>query len=141
MSLTNKYERDTLDAMFGDNSITGSTHHVGLVKLGGVIAEDGTVADEVTGGDYARVEIANNITNWPAATTDGSDETSKKNGEDIEFPEATADWGEITHFFIATSASGTGDDVIGYGSILVPREIKTGDIARFKSEELAITLD
>lgn len=141
MSLTNTYERDTLDELFGDTGITGATHYIGLVEETGDIEEDGTVTNEVTGGDYERLQVDNDATTWPAATTNGDDITEKKNGIDMEFVEATADWGTITKFFIATSSTGDGDDVISYGDLVVSRDIKEGDIARLKTGELVITLD
>jgi hypothetical protein len=63
--------------------------------------ESGTGGVEVSGGSYARVAVANNATNWPAATNG-----SKKNGTVISFPTPTADWGNVTGFGIYDAATG-----------------------------------
>jgi hypothetical protein len=56
--------------------------------------DDGTGGVEVSGGGYVRPGIANNATNFPAASTSGG-VTTKVNGVKVTFPDPTADWGKI----------------------------------------------
>lgn len=63
-------------------------------------------ATEATGGSYARVNVTNNATNFPAATKSGSNPSSKTNAFDITFPAATVTWGTIVGGGIYSASSG-----------------------------------
>ncbi len=56
---------------------------------------------EVTGGSYARVAVANNPTNFPAAASG-----AKALATDQVFPTSTADWGNVMSMGIYDAASG-----------------------------------
>lgn len=59
----------------------------------------------------------------------------------IEFPEASGDWGTITHFALFDSANyGTGN-MLFYGELSSPTEIVQGCRARFETVELSVYLD
>lgn len=66
---------------------------------------------EVSGGSYARVQIASSLANWAgtqgAGTTAVSSGTSgtTSNNNAIVFPSPTANWGVITHFGIYDASS------------------------------------
>ncbi|MED3982400.1 hypothetical protein [Priestia megaterium] len=133
MSFTNYLESVILDEVFGGVNYTPpATVYVGLSTT--AINDDGTGVTEPTGGGYARVAVANNATNWPATGTDGT----KSNGTTITFPQATADWGTVTHFFIADSNTG---GILAYAAIGVSKTIGVGDTASFGVDSLTITLD
>lgn len=133
MSFTNYLESVLLDEVFGGtNYVPPATIYVGLSTT--APAEDGTGVTEPAGGGYARVAVTNNATNWPPTGTDGT----KSNGTVITFPQATADWGTATHFFLADSANG---GVLAFGSLGLAKTIGTGDTASFGVDSLTITLD
>jgi len=73
-----------LDAYFGSGS--PASHDIAILITEPL--NDGTGWTEVSGGSYARVAYANNVSNWPAASAG-----IKKNGNEISFPAATANWG------------------------------------------------
>ena len=99
-------------------------------------AETG-VAGEVSGGSYARVEVAPADANW--AATSGSDGHTSNVG-DITFPGPTADWGYVTHLAIFDDA-GAGN-MLFHATLSSPMNIKSGDSApKFGAGELDVTFD
>ena len=89
---------------------------------------------EVTGGDYARLEITNNATNWPAASSG-----SKSNGVAFTFPTATADWGTVTHFGIHDDP--TGGNLLYWAQLSASKAIDSGDTAQFAVGAITATQD
>jgi hypothetical protein len=86
---------------------------------------------EVSGGAYARQSAAFSVS--------GDDPTAATTSGAIEFPVATADWGEVTHAAVFDAA--TGGDMIAYAELTVPKTIGSGDILRIAAGKLTITLD
>jgi hypothetical protein len=88
------------------------THYIGI-SLGTISATGGGIIEPSTVNGYARIAVTNNKTNW----------TDFVNGEVsnkilLEFPEViNANWNTTVqpmYLFIATSATGTGDDIKYY---------------------------
>ena len=137
MAFSNYLEEKILKHIFGLGTFTKpSSVYVGLATATISDTTTGSTVTEPSTGAYARVTVANNATNFPAAT--GTTAT-KKNGVVITFPEATASWGTVTHFFIADAA--TTGNVLIYGQLSASKVIDAGDIPRFNAESLSITLD
>jgi len=93
---------------------------------------------EVATGAYARQAIA--------FTVSGSAPSQAANNAQIEFPTATAGWGTISHVGIFDAS--TGGNMLAYGEVLNPitgladpQEILTGNIFRFNTGDVVITLD
>lgn len=100
---------------------------MGVALSKGDPSPSGTGLDEPLEGDnYARV--ATYASWW---THDGI--TSLYNSTTIVFPEATGDWGSITHFALFDSASyGTGN-MLFYAELLgAPQVVVEGCIPRFE---------
>jgi len=110
---------------------TGPTSlYVGLLTAAPSDTGGGT---EVTGGSYARVTVASNMTNWAgtqaAASTTASTGTSgtTSNNIAITFPSPTANWGVVTHFGIYdASASG---NLLYWGALTVSKTVNNLDSA------------
>lgn len=96
--------------------------------------DDGSGITEPVGGSYARLAVANNLTNWPAAVGG-----SKSNGADFTFVTATAGWGVITHMAIYDAA--TGGNMIAHAALTTSKTIDNGDTVIFQTGNLTITLD
>jgi len=94
--------------------------------------EDGSGISEPSGNGYARVQTSGD--DWNAAANGHID-----NANDITFPEATGDWGTITHFALFDAA--TGGNMLAYGSLSQSKTIGSGDTAKFKAGDLDVTLD
>ena len=136
MPLTTVTKNATLDAMLGATpTLFGSNVDIGLSTTDP--GDDGLSATEPSGGGYSRITIANNGTNWPAASNG-----IKKNGVAFEFAEATASWGTITHWVLYDSGipqtSGIIDDGIGNP---LPKIVAIGNQPRFITNELRVVLE
>lgn len=96
--------------------------------------EMGTMGNEVSGGGYER-EDAHGL--WTMAS--GSP-LQVSNNTALVFPEATSDWGYVTHFGIFDVASGAG--LLAYGPLQgAPINIVQGSIPRFAVGTIVIQLD
>lgn len=132
MSKSNVLENLLLDEVLGGvNYVAASNISVALFTTTPSDASSGT---EVTGGSYARVTLANNLTNWPSAASG-----SKSNGTTISFPTATATWGTVTGFGIYDD-QGT-PRLLYWGTLSASREILNGDTPSFAAGALTITED
>jgi hypothetical protein len=96
--------------------------------------DDSGGGTEVSGAGYARVNLANNTTNWPTTTTG-----SKANGAVITFPTAGGSWGTVTHFGIFSAA--TGGNLLFHGSLGSAKVVGSGDAPSFPIGSLVITAD
>ena len=63
------------------------------------------------------------------------------NSTAIVFDEASADWGEITHFALFDSANYGAGNMLFYGELPTPAVVSSGCIARFKFATLSVFLD
>jgi hypothetical protein len=95
---------------------------------------DQTPGTEPTIGGYIRQPIANNATNFPA-TSGGI----KQNAVEIEFPIATADIGNISHFSIYNAASG--GQHLAYGMLNPAKTLLTNDQLKFLAGDIKVSLD
>ncbi len=126
MPLTNQRKADILNALYGGAALTvGANVHIALSTTTPTSA--GANFTEPSGSAYGRVSVANNPTNFPAATV--ANPSVKSNGVEITFPAATGNWGTLTHFGIFTAASG--GVLLDWGPLPTPKTIGSGDTARF----------
>lgn len=96
---------------------------------------DGTSLNEPVVGSYARVEIANDLTTFPAGS--GGNPYTKANGIDIVFPEATADYASDISAVYLVDAGTDGD--IWYGCDLSSTvTVADGDTPRINSGIFAV---
>lgn len=125
-------ENQILDHVLGGGDYTRpATVYVALFASGVDDTGDGV---EVSGGNYARVAVTNNATNWPAASGG-----QKSNGTAITFPAATASWGTVLAWGIFDAASG--GNLLYYGTLAANKTISTGDTASFAASDLVIRED
>lgn len=133
---------DYLERKILDDVLAGTAHgipatvHFGLYVSATTDAGGGT---EVTGGSYARVSVARNATNFPAAATVAGVSTCK-NGVAIQFPTATAGWGTITDWAILNGA-GTAANMLMHGTLSASRTVVSGDAPRFAIDAFVLTAD
>jgi hypothetical protein len=83
---------------------------------------------EATGGSYARQAVT-----WGGVTS-GTNEYIDENSGEIAFPEATADWGEITHF--ATFDALTSGNMLEVFELATARNIVTGIVLKVADTDL-----
>jgi hypothetical protein len=126
-------ENKILDHIFG----MGARNYVPPANIFIALSTDdptdsGAGLAEPVGGSYARVSTV--AADWAVAA---GGEVSNVNP--IEFPEATGDWGDITHFALFDQA--VGGNLLAHGALTVHKVIGIGDTARFKAGDLDVTLD
>lgn len=126
MSFSNSFETTTLNWAFTTNSVTRPTAwYIALFTSDPGEASGGT---EVSGGGYARQSVS--------FTVSGDTAT---NSAAVEFPEATASYGTVTH--IAVMDASTAGNQIAYAALSASKAIDTGDILRIPAGDLDITLN
>lgn len=89
---------------------------------------DAGTGAEVSGGSYARKIASFGTPSNGASSTDA----------DIQFDQATGNWGTITHFGIYDSLSG--GNLLYHGALTVSKLIETGDVFKIASGNLTVTL-
>jgi len=94
------------------------------VSLHTATPTDAGTGAEVSGGSYARVNLAPGDANWSAPDAMGG---LTANLAAITFPSPTANWGTVTHFAIWDAASG--GNMLIYGALSTPKTINNGDAA------------
>ncbi len=129
-SFADYWENEILDHLFGKGSYTPPTIYVGLSTADPT--DDASGLAEPSGGSYARV--ATTGADWNVASGGAIDNTN-----DITFPEATGNWGTITHFVLFDAASA--GNMLAHGSVSASKTIGSGDTAKFAAGDLDITLD
>ena len=85
-------------------------------------APGNTGANEIAGGAYARQPLG-------AYTLTGNNPTIASNNNVIQFPQATTNWGTITHFGVWSLAAG--GLFVGGDPVTIARDILQGDAARW----------
>ena len=129
-SLSNYWENEILDHVFGKGSYTPPTIYVGLSTADPL--DDATGLAEPSGNGYARVQTAG--ADWDAAVGGALD-----NANDITFPQATGSWGTVTHFALFDAASA--GNMLAHGALDTSKAVNNGDTVKFASGDLDVTLD
>jgi hypothetical protein len=141
VSASNDEELAILDARFGSG--TPTTWYVGLSTATTEPADDGTGVTEPSGGGYARVEVANTVGNFPAATlvSDGAGGQigDKTHANAVTFPTATADWG-TAHWGLMFPAA-TGGTYRYRVQLDTAKAVATGDTPSFAAGALHFRVD
>lgn len=88
---------------------------------------------EVSGGAYARVQVARADAQWTAPGAAGLID----NVNAITFPTATANWGTVTHVGIFDAA--TAGNLLYHGAITTSKTVNSGDTFSFAAGTLDIS--
>lgn len=132
-SLSNYLELELLDHVFGGADYARpATLYFALSTADPTDAGSGIA--EPSGGSYARKDVTNNATNFPAASGG-----AKSNGTAITFATATASWGLVTHFAVFDAL--TSGNMLCHGQLTASKTIDSGDTAEFAVGDFDVTLD
>lgn len=129
-SMSDYLENKLVDHVFRATAYTApATVYVGL---GTAACSDSSFGTEATGGSYARVAITSATTAWKGThgtTTGASSGTGGtiSNAAAITFPAPTANWGVVTHYFIADAA--TAGNLLVCQALTTSKTINNGDAA------------
>jgi hypothetical protein len=142
-SFSDYAENKILDLVFRGQAWTPpATLYISLHT--GTTLDDGG-GTEVSGGSYARVAIASNMTNWSGTQGAGTTVASSgitgiiSNNVAITFPAPTGNWGTIVGYGLRDAASG--GNLIAHGTLAASKTITAGDLAPlFAIGQLTFTL-
>jgi hypothetical protein len=125
-AMSNYLENALINATLRNTTYTSpATVYVGLFTSDPTDAGSGT---EVSGGSYARKAATF------AAPSNGASSISAA----IEFDQATGSWGTVTHFGIYDAL--TTGNLLYHGALTASKTIDTGDVFKFASGALSVTL-
>ena len=142
MPLTTSQKVAILNHYYGGPDLTRpATLYIGLSSTT-PNAAGGNFTEPVNGGafkdGYSRVEVTNNDTNFPTATS--AEPSVKSNGAEIAFA-ACADnaWPEVTHWGIFVDNT-PATDPVDWALLTTPKTVGVGDVAKFAIGELKTQL-
>lgn len=128
-NISNYLANALLNHIFGKGTYTPPTNI--YVELSTTAPTDaGTNVTPPSGGGYARKQTA------PADWNTGSGRIID-NANAIEFAEASASWGTLSHFALFDAASG--GNFLGWGALTTPKAVDSGDTARFAAGDLNVS--
>jgi hypothetical protein len=123
--MSNFLENELYDHVLRNASYTSPANI--YVSLHTADPQDDASGAEVSGGSYARTAVT------MGAPTNGSG----TNSADVQFPQATGDWGTVTHIGIwdATSSG----NMLFHTPLDTSKNITTGDVFKIASGSLTVT--
>lgn len=125
-AISNYLENALINATLRNTAYTSaSSVYVALFTSDPTDAGSGT---EVSGGSYVRQAAAFGAPSNGASTTTA----------DIQFPQATGDWGTVSHFGIYDASSS--GNLLYHGALTASKTIETGDVFKIASGSLTVTL-
>jgi hypothetical protein len=125
-ALSNYLENALINATLRNTAYSSpATVYVGLFTTDPTDAGTGT---EVTGGSYTRKAI----------TFGAPSNGVSVNSAAVEFDQATASWGTVTHFGILDAS--TSGNLLYHGALTASKVIDDGDVFKFASAAVSVTL-
>lgn len=125
-AMSNYLENALINATLRNTSYTSpAAVYVALFTSDPTDAGSGT---EVSGGSYAR----------QAATFGSPSNGASTTTADIQFPQATGDWGTVSYFGIYDASSS--GNLLYHGALTASKTIETGDVFKIASGSLTVTL-
>jgi hypothetical protein len=124
-AMSNYLETALVNAVLRNTSYTSpATVYVGLFTSDPTDAGSGT---EVSGGSYVRKAMA--------FSSPSNGATS--NSSAVEFDQATASWGTVTHFGLFDASSS--GNLLLHGALTTSKTIDSGDVFKFATSALTAT--
>jgi len=124
---TDYYENKIIDHMLRNQAFTPpTTVYLALFTSAPSDAGGGT---EVSGGSYARQSV----------TLSAASGGASSNSADITFPQATADWGTITHCALMDAA--TAGNMLMWTALDASKTVNNGDTFKINTGDLDVTVD
>jgi len=125
-AMSNYLENALVNAVLRNTSYTSpTTVYVALFTSDPTDAGTGT---ECTGSGYTRKSMAFSSPSNGASS----------NSSAVEFDQATGSWGTITHMGLFDAS--TSGNLLFHGALTASKVIDTGDVFKFASAALAVTL-
>jgi len=116
------------------------------VALATTAGNDAACGTEVSGGSYARVEVASSLANWAGTQSAGSTAASSgtggttSNNNAVTFPAPTGNWGQVVEFCVYDAASS--GNLLWRAALATAKTINNGDAApSFQPGALTLQID
>ena len=123
---TDFMENKIIEYMLRNQAYTPpATVYVALFTTATTDAGGGT---EVSGGSYAR----------QAVTLSAAAGGASENSADVTFPQATADWGTVTHLALMDAL--TGGNMLMHTPLDASKTVNNGDTFKINAGDLAVTV-
>jgi hypothetical protein len=137
-ALTNYLESTILNHLFRGIAYSApSTLYIGLNQSFNSGSLKSGIVDEPTGGGYSRQSYTSNSSNWITPFYSGIASGVTYNNNQIQFPVATSDIGNVSGIFIADDAAS--GNILFFGQLNSPRFIRSGDQFVFSSGSLKVS--
>ena len=125
MAFSNYLSNEILDHVFSGNAFTApANYYVALYTVAPTASGGGT---EVTGGGYVR-----------RAATFTTSATQSTNQSAVEFPTATAAYGNVVAAAVLDATSG--GNLLAFANLTAAKNIAIGDVLRIPANDLDINL-
>lgn len=139
MGLVDARQDELLQHYFGDRQVPAkiATYHFALSTT--TPNSDGSNFEEPTPPNgYARVQVTNDFNLFTTAGAGTLANTrSVRNIPQIQFPVATGNWTQVTHWGMY-DAGPTGGNLICYGPLATPRTVQSGEQWAFEANDIEI---
>jgi hypothetical protein len=138
-ALSDYLETGLLDLLY--NGVAFAPPGAVFIALYTADPTDQDTGTEVTGGGYLRQQInpaGGGAPEFALAAPDGIG-SLVANAHDIEFPQATANWGLVSHFGIKDAA--TGGNLLHHGALDEAVTVGTGAVFKIASGNLSLRLE
>lgn len=120
-----------LDHRYGGPAYTKpATVYVGLSTANPGVSGSGLA--EPSGGNYSRVAVTNNATEFPGASSG-----AKSNANAINFPTPSVGWGLVTYAAVFDAASG--GNMLDFAALTASKTINSGDTVTIAAGELDLS--
>lgn len=133
-NLSDKMENNIINHFLRNATVTPATAVYAALFTASTGLESNAPTGEVAGTAYTREAVT--LTTATAGTSE--------NTADITFPEATDDWGTITHGALVDHVSatnwGTGVNVLLWGTLTTSKAIGTGDTFKYATGAIDVVL-
>jgi hypothetical protein len=132
MALTTYMANKILDRNYGNvNYTVPATYYIALSTT--TPSSDGTGVTEPSGGNYSRVAVTNNKTNFTTAANG-----SLSNATQFAFPESTSSWETITHICLYDAS--TGGNLIAYDTLNPSRVVQSATTVLLAVGQMQISM-
>lgn len=140
------FKRKMLGLVFGLETTTSSSNQsyyiapYPVLYVGLSTTDPATAITEPTDANYARVAIYNakNTASYNRFKYKNNSDAIVTNEQTMDFGEATAAWGNITHYAIFDSAAGTTPLI--HGALTTPKAVASGDVVALRREGLEVSI-
>jgi len=143
-NMSDYLENKLVDFLFRGGSFTPpATLYVALCTSSVSDSSTGSTISEVSGGNYARVAITSNTTNW--YTTNGNNNATSSGTNGTTGNATTISWNSVTWTAtvtdIAICDASTGGNVLFFGTLAASKAVASGDSISFAANSLTLQID